>query len=189
MMKVHGIESQNFCFGKSAGKPVRYREYEVISLPESRVPSYAYFTAFHDLYHNAPTSSHDNPVPVIKKRPTTVQTGMQSQDQQPTRPRPFPSPRRLTQQLTKEWSTRPSASATRARVLRSSASSTCLRSTRPRSRNPLSAWPRPLLEAPFMARDHPALECQRCLRPKPMGHLVSTTLGLEVPVLSSPPQP
>ena len=37
-------------------------------------------------------------------------------------------------------STRPSASAPRARVLRSSASSTCLRSTRPRSRNPLSAW-------------------------------------------------
>jgi hypothetical protein len=37
-------------------------------------------------------------------------------------------------------STRPSTSATRARVLRSSYRSTCLRSTRPRSRNPLSAW-------------------------------------------------
>jgi hypothetical protein len=61
-----------------------------------------------------------------------------SQDQ-PTRPRPIPSQRSLTQQLTKEWPQyKVSASATRTRVLRSSARSTCLRSTRPRSRTPLS---------------------------------------------------
>ncbi len=63
-----------------------------------------------------------------------------SQDQS-TRPRPIPSIRSLTQQLTKEWPQYKalSTSAPRALVLRSSASSTCLRSTRPRSRTPLSA--------------------------------------------------
>ena len=80
--------------------------------------------------------------------------------------------------------TRPSANATRARVLRSSASSTCLRSTRPRSGRTSASglhsphrneWAggasrqcpgqRPLLEAHFMARDHQAHIRQRCLRP------------------------
>jgi hypothetical protein len=75
-------------------------------------------------------------------------------------------------------STRPYASATRARVLRSSASSTCLRSKGhgPGIHSPRgNEWaagasrprqgPRPLLEAPFMARDHQAHFSKRCLGP------------------------
>jgi hypothetical protein len=59
------------------------------------------------------------------KRSQISPASSSSQDQ-PTLPRPIPSQRRLTQQLTKEWngpSTRPSASPTQTRVLRNSASS------------------------------------------------------------------
>jgi hypothetical protein len=58
-----------------------------------------------------------------------------SQDQQPTRPSPIPSQRRLSNGP----NSRPCVTTTLARVLRSSASSICLRSTRPLSRNPLFA--------------------------------------------------
>ena len=49
--------------------------------------------------------------------------------------------------------------------------------------------PRPLLEAPpFMARDHQAHIRKRCLRTSDGTTFVSTTSGLEVPVLSSLPR-
>jgi hypothetical protein len=64
-----------------------------------------------------------------------------SQDQQPTRPRPIPSQRCLTQQLTKEW---PQYKALRQRYAGTRFEEQCQlhlpQKQRPRSRNPLSAW-------------------------------------------------
>ena len=75
----------------------------------------------------------------LKRSQVSPPASSSSQDQ-PTRPRPIPSQRRLTQQLTKEWpqykALRQLCAGTRFEEQRQL---TCLRSTRPRSRTPLSA--------------------------------------------------
>ena len=93
-----------------------------------------------------------------------------SQDQ-PTRPRPIPSQRRLTQQLTKEWpkykALRQRSAGTRFAEQRQLHLPQKHKATVPDSNSPhRNEWaggasrqcpgPRPLLEAPFMVRDHQA---------------------------------
>jgi hypothetical protein len=127
-----------------------------------------------------------------------------SQDQQPYRPRPIPSQSRLTQQLTKEW---PQYKALRQRYA----------GTRFEEQRQLhlpqkhkATVPEPALRVEMNVLEEQADNSQaRDLYWTPLSWLgtirlssandafdptlwatfVSTTLGLEVPVLSSPPQP
>jgi hypothetical protein len=140
----------------------------------------------------------------FKRSQVSPPASSSSQDQQPNRPRPIPSQRRLTQQLTKEW---PQYKALRQRYA----------GTRFEEQRQLhlpqkhkAAVPEPALCVEMNVLEEQADNAKaRDLYWKPLSWLgtirpssandafnptlwatfVSTTLGLEVPVLSSPPQP
>ena len=139
----------------------------------------------------------------FKRSQVSPPASSSSQDQ-PIRPRPIPSQRSLTQQLTKEWpqykALRQRYAGTRFEEQRQLHLPQKHKATVPESslRVEMNAVEEQadnskardlLLEAPFMARGHPALECQRCLRPKPMGHfcLHDARFGGPHTLLSPPP--